>query len=173
MNSLEECAVAVALSTSYGGGSGLGWAIFRRPCGAGNCKLGKSANRYVTTILENFIFMNDNARPHTAQIVRQCLQEARIVTMNWPVHRADLNPIYNLWNNMRRSLKTLYPPALTLGDLGNHLTEILNTVDQNEIRRCPAVINARGGGVINLFLLSNLLKLILLCFKIPCIFLCI
>jgi hypothetical protein len=39
----------------------------------------------------------------------------------------------------------LYPPALTLGDLGNHLTEILNTVGQNEIRRCPAVINARGG----------------------------
>jgi hypothetical protein len=74
---------------------------------------------------------------------------------------------------MRRSLKTLYPPTLTLGDLGNHLTEILNTVDQNEIRRCQAVINARGGGVINLFLLSNLLKLILLCFKIPCIFLCI
>jgi hypothetical protein len=52
---------------------------------------------------------------------------------------------------MGRSLKTLYPPALTLGDLGNHLTEIWNTIDRNDIRtlissmgrRCEAVINAR------------------------------
>jgi transposase len=101
---------------------------------------------------ENSILMNDNAWPHTAQIVRQYLQEVRIVIMNWPARSADLNPIEHLWDNMSRSLKTLYPPALTLGDLRNHLTEIWNTIDQNDIRtlissmgrRCEAVINARG-----------------------------
>jgi hypothetical protein len=123
-----------------------------------------TAERYVTTILEphvepyasyigeNSILMNDNARPHTAQIVRQYFQEVIIVTMNWPARSAVLNPIEHLWDNMGRSLKTLYPPALTLGDLGNHLTEIWNTIDQNDIRtlissmgrRCEAVINARG-----------------------------
>jgi hypothetical protein len=113
-----------------------------------------TADRYVTTILEphvvpyapyigeNFILMNDNARPHTAQIVRQYLYEVRIVIVNWPARSADLNPIEHLWDNMGRSLKTLHQPYRNL-----------EYIDQNEIRtltssigrRCQAVINARGG----------------------------
>jgi hypothetical protein len=158
---------SIAQTVSYGGGSIMVWGGISLE---GRTELvivnqGRlTADRYVTTILEphvvhyapyigeNSILMNDNAWPHTAQIVRQYLQEVRIVTMNWPVRSADLNPIEHLWDKMGRSLKTLYPPALTLGDLGNHLTEIWNTIDQNDIRtlissmgrRCEAVINARG-----------------------------
>jgi transposase len=57
-----------------------------------------------------YILMNGNARPHTAQIVRQYLHEVRIVIMNWPARSADLNPIEHLWDNMGRSLKTLHQP---------------------------------------------------------------
>jgi transposase len=152
----------IAQTVSYGGGSIMVWGGISLE---GRTELvivnqGRlAADRYVTTILEphvvpyapyigeNSILMNDNAWPHTAQIVRHYLQEVRIVTRS-----ADLNPIEYLWDNMGRSLKTLYPPALTLGDLGNYLTEIWNTIDQNDIRtlissmgrRCEAVINARG-----------------------------
>jgi transposase len=160
-----QCNIAQAVS--YGGGSIMVWGGISLE---GRTELvivnqGRlTADRYVTTILEphvvpyapyigeNSILMNDNARPHTAQIVRQYFQEVIIVTMNWPARSADLNPIEHLWDNMGRSLKTLYPPALSFGDLGNHLTEIWNTIDQNDIRtlissmgrRCEAVINARG-----------------------------
>jgi hypothetical protein len=142
-----QCNIAQAVS--YGGGSIMVWGGISLE---GRTELvivnqGRlTADRYVTTILEphvvpyapyideNSILMNDNARPHTAQIVRQYFQEVIIVTMNWPARSADLNPIEHLWDNMGRSLKTLYPPALSFGDLGNHLTEIWNTIDQNDIR---------------------------------------
>jgi transposase len=160
-----QCNIAQAVS--YGGGSIVVWGGISLE---GRTELvivnqGRlTADRYVTTILEPHvvpyapyigeisILMNDNASPHTPQIVRQYFQEVIIVTMNWPARSADLNPIEHLWDKMGRSLKTLYPPALSFGDLGNHLTEIWNTIDQNDIRtlissmgrRCEAVINARG-----------------------------
>ncbi|GFT28554.1 protein GVQW3 [Trichonephila clavipes] len=39
-----------------------------------------------------FLFMNDNARPHHANIVDGCLQSANITRMDWPAYSPDLNP---------------------------------------------------------------------------------
>jgi hypothetical protein len=101
-----QCNIAQAVS--YGGGSIMVWGGMSLE---GRTELvivnqGRlAADRYVTTILEphvvpyapyigeNSTLMNDNARPHTAQIVRQYFQEVIIVTMNWPARSADLNPI--------------------------------------------------------------------------------
>ncbi|GFW35278.1 transposable element Tc3 transposase [Trichonephila clavipes] len=40
-----------------------------------------------------FLFMDDNARPHRASIVDKCLQSEDITRMNWRAYSADLNPI--------------------------------------------------------------------------------
>ncbi|GFW75883.1 transposable element Tcb1 transposase [Trichonephila clavipes] len=40
-----------------------------------------------------FLFMGDNARPHHANIVDECLQSEDITRMDWPAYSSYLNPI--------------------------------------------------------------------------------
>ncbi|GFV01125.1 transposable element Tcb2 transposase [Trichonephila clavipes] len=40
-----------------------------------------------------FLFMDDNARPHCANIVDECLQSDDITRMDWPAYSPDLKPI--------------------------------------------------------------------------------
>ncbi|GFW16632.1 DDE_3 domain-containing protein [Trichonephila clavipes] len=49
-----------------------------------------------------FLFMDDNARPHRANIVDECLQSEDITRMNWPAYPLDLNPIEHVWDILGR-----------------------------------------------------------------------
>ncbi|GFT29971.1 DDE_3 domain-containing protein [Trichonephila clavipes] len=40
-----------------------------------------------------FLFMDDNARPHRANIVDECLQSEDITRIDWSSYSSDLNPI--------------------------------------------------------------------------------
>ncbi|GFU57558.1 uncharacterized protein TNCV_3637201 [Trichonephila clavipes] len=40
-----------------------------------------------------FLFMDDNVRPHRANISDECLQSEDITRMDWPAYSLDLNPI--------------------------------------------------------------------------------
>ncbi|GFX65544.1 DDE_3 domain-containing protein [Trichonephila clavipes] len=40
-----------------------------------------------------FLFMDDSARPHRANIVDECLQSEDITRMDWTAYSPDLNPI--------------------------------------------------------------------------------
>ncbi|GFW33610.1 transposable element Tc3 transposase [Trichonephila clavipes] len=40
-----------------------------------------------------FLFMDDNARPHRGNIVHKCLQSENITRMDWPAYSPDMNPI--------------------------------------------------------------------------------
>lgn len=124
-----------------------------------------TSDRYITEILEphvvpfapfigeQFIFMQDNARSHTARIVREYLDEVNIPLMNWPARSPDLNPIEHVWDNMGRQIRALQPPAITLNQLRGKILEIWEGIDQEFIRtlilsmgrRCQSVLNARGG----------------------------
>jgi transposase len=39
------------------------------------------------------MFMDDNARPHRAQIVQHFLQQEAVQTIPWPAMSPDMNPI--------------------------------------------------------------------------------
>ncbi|GFS96625.1 cubilin [Trichonephila clavipes] len=43
------------------------------------------------TMGAEFLFMDDNARPHRANIVYECLQSEDITRMDWPAYSSDLN----------------------------------------------------------------------------------
>ncbi|GFV51870.1 uncharacterized protein TNCV_1322241 [Trichonephila clavipes] len=51
-----------------------------------------------------FLFMGDNARPHRANIVDECLQSEDITRMDCPAYSLDLNPIEHVWNMLGENL---------------------------------------------------------------------
>jgi hypothetical protein len=64
-----------------------------------------TGQRYIDDILDNqirlyagavgdqFILMDDNARPHRARVVQDFLEMESIERMDWPARSHDLNPI--------------------------------------------------------------------------------
>lgn len=124
-----------------------------------------NSERYITDILEphvvpfapfigpNFIFMQDNARPHTAHIVREYIETVGITVMDWAARSPDLNPIEHVWDIMGRQYRALPNPPNNLIQLEVALRQIWENIPQEVItrlilsmpQRCQAVVAARGG----------------------------
>ncbi|GFT00382.1 DDE_3 domain-containing protein [Trichonephila clavipes] len=51
-----------------------------------------------------FLFMDDNARPHRGNIVDECLQSEDITHMDWPANSPGLNPIEHVWDMLGRRI---------------------------------------------------------------------
>ena len=50
--------------------------------------------------------MQDNARPHTAKVVRDYYHENNVQMLDWPPQSPDLNPIEQIWAIMKQKLYT-------------------------------------------------------------------
>jgi len=57
--------------------------------------------------LDNIVFQQDNARWHTANIVRDYLQSRHIRVLRWPPKSPDLNPIELVWAYMENTRSPL------------------------------------------------------------------
>ena len=102
---------------------------------------------------ENFIFMQNNAKPHTAPIVRPCLEEVEVPVMAWPARSPDLNPIEHLWDELKKRVRSRNTAPTRLGEIQIAIHEEWDRIPQDFIkklissmkRRMQAVIQARGG----------------------------
>ncbi|GFV53059.1 transposable element Tcb1 transposase [Trichonephila clavipes] len=64
-----------------------------------------------------FLFMDDNARPHRANIVDECLQSEDITLMDWLANTPDLIPIEHVWDILGRRIAARQPPPTCLPEL--------------------------------------------------------
>lgn len=162
-------------TVEYGGGSCMFWGgiscdgktdlvcVSRTGGARGQGSL--TAHRYITEVLEEhvvpyagfvghgFTLMHDNARSHTAFIVRDYLQEVGIPIMQWPARSPDLNPIEHLWDELKRQVRSRDPAPTTLQDLQEAVISEWDSMPQDQVLklvrsmrdRMEAVIRARGG----------------------------
>ncbi|GFU34552.1 DDE_3 domain-containing protein [Trichonephila clavipes] len=95
-----------------------------------------------------FLFMDDNARPHHANIVNECLQSEDIPHMDWPEYSPNLNPIEYLWYMLGCRIAARQPPPTCLPELRRALLVEWCNIPQDQIdnlilsmlRRCNACI---------------------------------
>jgi transposase len=165
----------------YNKSKGIRFMIFAAYSGAGGrseCHLmqrdqdaphgGYSAKSYITVLdatLEELwqpysLFLQDNARIHTAQLTMQWFEDNGVQLLKLPPYSPDLNTIEHLWPHLKKQLYVIAPeldnlPARSV-EARNLLAEALpqawNAIDGRIFEtcwismkdRCQAVIDAGG-----------------------------
>ncbi|GFV89190.1 transposable element Tcb1 transposase [Trichonephila clavipes] len=99
-----------------------------------------------------FLFMDNNTRPHRANIVNECLQSEDITRMNWTAYSPDLNLIEHVWDMLGLRIASRQPPPTCLPELRTVLLDEWCNIPQDQIdnlilsmpRRCKACIASSG-----------------------------
>lgn len=102
---------------------------------------------------QDFLFMQDNARPHVAREVLDYLNNVGLPVIEWPPRSPDMNPIEHLWDKLKRRVRAHIPAPANLRELENAVLTEWENIPQNAIqdlirsmpRRMNAVIRSRGG----------------------------
>ncbi|GFT07653.1 transposable element Tcb2 transposase [Trichonephila clavipes] len=104
----------------------------------------------------DFIFMDDNTRPHRTLVVEELLESEDITRMDWPAYTPDLKPIEHVWYALgRRIAARLHHPENTqhlkqmlIEEWVLLLQELLHQLVLSMRRRCEATIAVRGGHIL-------------------------
>ncbi|GFT46373.1 transposable element Tcb2 transposase [Trichonephila clavipes] len=107
---------------------------------------------YAAAIGDDFILMDDNCRPHHANLVEDFLFEEGIVRMEWSACSLDMNPIEHVWDALGRRVSGRQPPPQTLQELERALLEewdripqlVINSLIDSMPQRCSTLLAVRG-----------------------------
>nr|CAH7766368.1 unnamed protein product [Callosobruchus chinensis] len=78
--------------------------------------------------------MHDDARPHTARITQQYLNDVDIDVLEWPALSPDANPIEHDWSMLGGRIRSRVPISLTLNELQHALLQEWDLIPQEYIR---------------------------------------
>ncbi|GFX91315.1 transposable element Tcb2 transposase [Trichonephila clavipes] len=107
---------------------------------------------YAAAIGDDFILMDDNCRPHRANLVEDFLYEEGIVRMEWQASSPDMNPIEHVWDALGRRVAGYQPPPQTLQELERALLKewdriphlVINSLIDSMPQRCSTLLAVRG-----------------------------
>ncbi|GFX53799.1 transposable element Tcb1 transposase [Trichonephila clavipes] len=107
---------------------------------------------YAAAIGDDFILMDDNSRPHRANLVEDSFFEEGIVRMEWPACSPDMNPIEHVCDALGRRVAGCQPPPQTLQELERALLEewdrkpqlVINNLIDSMPQRCSTLLAAHG-----------------------------
>jgi transposase len=98
------------------------------------------------------LFQEDNARPHKSKVAKKFHTENDLRILSWPAQSPDLNPIENLWADIKKSIRDRKKPPSNIAELDRYVKKawrdvpihtIENLVDSMP-QRIQAVIEAKG-----------------------------
>ncbi|GFU84534.1 transposable element Tcb1 transposase [Trichonephila clavipes] len=75
------------------------------------CHSGTTCTFFSFAMGAEFLFRDDNARLHRANIVDECLNLEDITRMDWPAYSLDLNPIEHVWYILGQRIAARQPPS--------------------------------------------------------------
>ncbi|GFW27805.1 transposable element Tcb1 transposase [Trichonephila clavipes] len=99
---------------------------------------------YAAAIGDDFILMDDNCRPHRANLVEDFLFEEGIIRMEWLACSPDMNPIEHVWDALGRRVADRKPPPQTLQEQGRALLEKWDRIPQLVINSLIDSMPERG-----------------------------
>nr|CAH7730495.1 unnamed protein product [Callosobruchus chinensis] len=102
---------------------------------------------------DQFIFMDDNARPHRTRATQQALENGNIARLESPAISPDMNPIEHVWDYVSRAIFNRNSPPRSTQELIVAATEEWDNIPQEVInnliigmhRRVDALVRSRGG----------------------------
>ena len=123
-----------------------------------------TARRYINGVLDPVmvpflntnpditVFQQDNARPHTAHITRQYMQQENVEVLLWPSYSPDVSRIEHLWDQLGHHLANRNPKPGNRQQLVAALQEEWANIPQDSIRRlirsmrrcCTSYVQAHG-----------------------------
>ena len=102
---------------------------------------------------QHVLFMQENAAPHRTRTTRAFLQANNVNIFGpWPVKSPDMNPIENLWSQMKTAIQRRPHRPTNRDELCQAVQEEwanINLFDVRHLvlsmrRRCSALVNAAG-----------------------------
>ncbi|GFT25360.1 transposable element Tcb2 transposase [Trichonephila clavipes] len=107
---------------------------------------------YAAAIGDDFILMDDNCRPHRANLVEDFLFEEGIVRMEWPACSPDMNPINHVWDALAKRVAGRQPPPQTLQEVERALLEewdrmpqlVINSLIESMPQSCSTLLAVHG-----------------------------
>ena len=98
-------------------------------------------------------FQEDNAQPHKSKVAMSFQAENNFHTLSWPAQSPDLNPIENLWAEIKKNIRTYKKPPSNLTILDRYVKKAWKEIPKHTIenlvdsmpQRIQAVIAVNGG----------------------------
>ncbi|CAH2252341.1 jg2005 [Pararge aegeria aegeria] len=132
-----------------------------------------TADRYIREVLEenvvpfapyigdDFVFMQDNARPHTARVTQAYLNDMNITVMEWLARSLDMNPIEHVWDLLKRKVKSRIPAPANVGELRIAVVEEWRRLSQETVDNIILSMPRRAMDVFDwaFFILSKIIAI--------------